>query len=172
MAPSRPSKQTLPFTDEENEIQKQKPLSQGHTAGKMPNWNSNPNLSGLKSSIFSTAPHKDVICGLLRFPWWVGIGVKTLTRVFQLLLQPLTPSLPGASVGTFTGSHQLHLPLLLDLTDGHSRTPSRGLGHDGPRRMGGPMTRHSLEGQVLGFLVHDQAVFSNWARAFVILHRL
>lgn len=133
----------------------------------MPSQNSNPSLCGSKSTAFSMTWCDDVVSGLLWFPCLVGIGED-----FKQGLPSSDPaSFPPPPLGPqweLPPSYQLSLPSCLTsqmVTPRHAWRVC-------PYRMGSSVTKHSLEGQILVFLLHDQAVFSNWARAFVILHQL
>lgn len=159
MAPSRASKQPLQFTDEENDLE------------ILTHWAKVTQLARCPVRI------RTCLCVMI---WFVAYSCshrqwvleQTSTRVLQLLIQAPSHYLPWGLSGTFCLVTSSVSPSYLTsqmLTSGHS---PRGWDVACPHRMGSPMTKHSLEGQILVFLLQGWAVFSNWARAFVILRQL
>lgn len=114
----------------------------------------------------------NVVCGLLRSPWLVDIKSENFNQVFQLLVQPPSHYLPWGLHRNFYPVTSSVSPSCFTIIDGHSRTLSQKQGlawvHVGWEA---PWLSTCWKGKSWS-LLHDQAVFSNWARAFIILHQL
>ena len=113
----------------------------------------------------------DVVCGLLRFPQLAGVRMKTSTRSSSFW-SSLSHCCPLGSQRELAPSHQLSLLFASTLIDDHSRTFFPGAGTPWVQAGWEALCLTACWKDKSWSLQHNQAMFSNWARTFVISHQL